>query len=91
MLITSGVATAKKETNINATEYTRTMRILKLWQANMKYAKKKSIANKIAEHTHTSTKRAIRDSLPYLKNILLQPETIKELQLDEEEISWLQK
>ena len=87
MLITSGVATAKKETNINATEYTRTMRILKLWQANMKYAKKKSIANKIAEHTHTSTKRAIRDSLPYLKNILLQPETIKELQLDEEEIS----
>ncbi|MDP3729058.1 MAG: replication factor C large subunit [bacterium] len=91
MLITSGVANAKKETNINAIEYTRTMRILKLWQANMKYAKKKSIANKIAEHTHTSTKRAIKDSFPYLKNILLQKEVMVELKLDEEEISWLRK
>lgn len=91
MLITSGVANAKKETNINTIEYTRTMRILKLWQANIKYAKKKSIAEKIAEATHTSKKRALKDSFPYLKNILLQKEITIELKLDEEELSWLKK
>ena len=67
------------------------MRILKLWQANMKYAKKKSISGKLAEHTHTSTKKALRDSFPYLKNILLQKQTMEELKLDEEEVSWLKK
>ncbi len=91
ILLTAGVATAKKETNVNAVEYTRTMRILKLWQANMKYAKKKSISGKLAEYTHTSTKRALKDSFPYLKNILLQKTTLEELKLDEEEISWLKK
>lgn len=91
ILITAGVATAKKETNINTVEYTRTMRILKLWQANMKYAKKKSISEKIAQTTHTSTKRALKDTFPYLRNILLQENTKSELELDEEEISWLKK
>ncbi len=91
ILLTAGVASAKKETNINVIEYTRTMRILKLWQANMKYAKKKSISGKLAEHTHTSTKKALRDSFPYLKNILLQKQTMEELKLDEEEVSWLKK
>lgn len=91
ILLTAGVATAKKETNVNAVEYTRTMRILKLWQANMKYAKKKSISEKLGEHTHTSTKRTLKDSFPYLKNILLQKQTMEELKLDEEEISWLKK
>ncbi|MSR86428.1 replication factor C large subunit [Candidatus Woesearchaeota archaeon] len=92
ILITAGVATAKKETNTNTIEYTRTTRILKLWQANMKYAKKKSISEKIAEKTHTSTKRALKETFPYLKNILIEnPKLREELELDEEEISWLEK
>ena len=92
LLLTAGVASAKKETNISSIEYTRTTRILKLWQANMKYAKKKSISEKIAEKTHTSRKRALRDSFPYLKNILLKnPSLREELELDEDEISWLER
>lgn len=92
LLLTAGVASAKKETNISTVEYTRTTRILKLWQANMKYAKKKSISEKIAQGTHTSTKRAIKDTFPYMKNILVKNSAmIAELELDEEEISWLYK
>ena len=92
LLLTAGVATAKKETNVNPIEYTRTTRILKLWQANIKYAKKKSISSKIAEKTHTSTKRAIRDTFPYLRNNFLTTKGMKEeLELDEEELSWLTK
>ncbi|MBI5798212.1 replication factor C large subunit [Candidatus Woesearchaeota archaeon] len=90
-LLTAGVAFAKKETNPSMIEYTRTTRLLKLWQANMKYAKKKSIAEKIAEATHTSKKRAIKDSFPYLKNVILQKAIQQELELEEEEIEWLRK
>jgi len=90
-LVTAGVAVAKKETNTSTIEYTRTGRILKLWQANVRNAKKKSIAEKIAAQTHTSKKRAFRDTFPYLQRILHTPELREELHLDEEEISWLDK
>ncbi len=91
LLLTSGVAFSKKETNIISVEYTRTTRLLKLWQANMRNAKKKSICDKIATATHTSKKRALRDSFPYLKNILKDPVLIQELNLDEDEIEWINK
>ena len=91
LLVTSGVAFSKKETNIISVEYTRTTRLLKLWQANMRNAKKKSICEKIAITTHTSKKRALKDSFPYLKNILKDPRIIQELNLDEDEIEWIHK
>jgi replication factor C large subunit len=91
ILITSGVALSKKETNTTTPEYTRTSRILKLWMANVRNAKKKSISEKIAEVTHTSKHRAIKDTFPYLKNILIDPKVMAELELNEEEIEWLNK
>lgn len=91
MLVTSGVAISKKEANINTIEYTRTTRLLKLWQANIRNAKRNSISDKIASITHTSKKRAIKDTFPYLKNILNSQNIITELNLDEEEIAWLTK
>ena len=59
--------------------------------ANVRNAKKKSISAKIAEVTHTSKHRAIKDTYPYLKNILRNPKVMAELDLDEEEIEWLKK
>lgn len=91
ILITSGVALSKKETNTETPEYTRTSRILKLWMANVRNAKKKSISEKIANVTHTSKHRAIKDTYPYLRKILRYPEVMTELELDEEEIEWLNK
>ena len=49
------------------------------------------ISEKIATVTHTSKHRALKDTYPYLRKILQNPEVIKELELDEEEIEWLRK
>tara|TARA_Y100000310_G_C20612454_1_gene778754 strand:- start:294 stop:1460 length:1167 start_codon:yes stop_codon:yes gene_type:complete len=91
-LLTSGVAFAKESTNPNFSEYKRSERILKLWLANQRYAKKKSICEKLALATHTSKKQALRNTFPYLKTPLLQNKSLQEeLELSEEELIWLQK
>jgi len=90
-LITSGIAISKKQNKNTFTKYTRTTRILKLWQAKMRNAKKLTICEKIAENTHCSKKRAVQDSFPYLKRILNNPDISTELNLGEDEISWLNK
>lgn len=91
MLLTAGIATAKKEANPEFIEYTKTSRILKMWIAKNRNAKKRSIAEKIAEKTHMSKKRAFTEMFPYLKSTLNNEAMKKELELDEEEIEWLKK
>jgi len=95
-MISAGVAVAKDEKYKGFTSYKPTTRILKLWRANMKYQKRKSIASKIAEKTHTSSKRALQDTLPYLslifkKNKELSGKLAKEFGLDNDEVEWLRK
>lgn len=95
-LLSAGVAVAKDEKYKEFNKFGPTTRILKLWRANMKYMKRKSIAEKIAEKTHISTKRAIKDTLPYVQNIFkankkMAQELAHEFDLDDEEISWLNK
>jgi len=65
-LLTAGVSVAKDEKYPGMITYERTKRLLKIWQANMKYAKRKAIAQKLAEKTHCSSKRALQ-MLPYVK------------------------
>ena len=60
-LLTAGVATAKDEKRLGFTSYRRSGRILKLWQAKMKNAKKWAIAEKVAEYNHTSKRTAYRN------------------------------
>jgi replication factor C large subunit len=93
-LLTAGVASAKDEKYKNFTEYKQTMRLLKLWQANMKYMKRKSIAGKIADKTHTSLKEATHSTLPYIQIIFqkdreMAQQIAGELDLNDEEIDWL--
>ena len=95
-LISAGVAVAKDEKYKSFTSYKPTTRILKLWRANMKYQKRKSIASKIADKTHTSSKRALQDTLPYLsiifrKNKKLAGQLAQEFELDKDEVEWLKK
>ncbi len=92
-LITAGIATSKKEKNGSFVNYKRTGRILKLWQAKMRNAKRNMIAEKLASATHTSKKRAIQE-LPYLKPIFKKgkgEEIAEQLDLSDEEIEWLRK
>ena len=95
-LISAGVALAKDEKYKGFTSYKPTTRILKLWRANMKYQKRKSIASKIADKTHTSSKKALQDTLPYLsiifrKNKKLAGQLAQEFELDKDEVEWLKK
>src|SRR3989338_2757292 len=65
-LITAGIASAKKEKNKNLVEYKPTGRILKLWWAKQRNAKKKAIAEKIALKTHSSKKDILKSTMPYI-------------------------
>ena len=57
----------------------------------MRNAKRTSISDKLAKLTHTSVKRAVQDTFPYLKQLLTQEEICKELNLSEDEVTWLKK
>ncbi|MBI2658346.1 replication factor C large subunit [Candidatus Woesearchaeota archaeon] len=94
-LITAGIASAKREKYKNLVEYKPTGRILKLWWASQKAAKKKDIAGKIAEKTHSSKKEILKSTMPYLPVMFRSKEMrgniVRELGLNEEEVEWLTK
>src|SRR3989338_7736384 len=91
-LITAGIAAAKNEKYKNIVEYKPTGRILKIWWANQRIAKKKDIAEKIAQKTHSSKKEIIKSTMPYLpimfKDKEMRSNIISELDLNDEEVEW---
>jgi replication factor C large subunit len=86
-LLTAGISAAKEQRNPNFVQYKPTMRFLQIWQANMRNAKKKEIAIKLAKATHVSTKVA-RAQIPYLCKYI-NSEIADELDLSNEEVTWL--
>ena len=95
-LVTSGISIVKEKKYDSKMEYRETSRLLKIWMANMRNMKRKSIAQKVAAKTHTSTKEAFSDGVPFLKFIFQKNKTgavaiSKELDLSREEIDWLKK
>lgn len=91
-MLTAGIACAKCEKNKAYVRYKPTGRLLKIYWANRRNAKKKSIALKIAQYTHTSAKQALK-SLPYFKEIFrhgLGEDIAQECSLNQDEIEWLQ-
>jgi replication factor C large subunit len=93
-LITAGIAVSKDQKYKKFVDYKPTGRILKLWWAKQKSMKKKAIAKKIADHTHTSTKNII-PQIDYFKTIFKNKEMAtkltKQLDLSKEEVEWLKK
>jgi len=91
-LLTAGVAVSKIEKNPKVIEYRRSLRILSLWQAKIRNAKRKSISEKVAAKMHCSSKRAFADIVPYVKLIFQnggENNLAQELDLNDEEIEWL--
>jgi len=88
-LLTAGIAVSKDQKKPGMTQYKRNSRLLKIWLANRKYAKRKSIAQKLGSYCHCSSKKALQ-FLPLLKPAI-NDELALELGLDEEELGWLQK
>jgi len=95
-LLSAGVAVAKDEKYKSLINYKPTSRILKLWIAKQKNLKKKAISEKIGEKTHTSKKRALQDTLPYLRPIYKKNKKEADklthyLDLDSEQVEWLRR
>ncbi|MBU0471655.1 MAG: hypothetical protein KKF65_03455, partial [Nanoarchaeota archaeon] len=95
-LLSAGIALSKKEKYPGFTSYKPTTRILSIWMANQKNAKKKLIAQKIADKTHTSVKRAFKDDIYYYQYIFKhnKSEAVKIasfLDLNQEEVAWLER
>lgn len=95
-LISAGVAISKKERNRNQVIYKQPSRPLKAYIANMKNAKKNSIAGKIAVKTGCSERTAIQEYMPYMKLIFINnreaADTISdELELGYDEKEWLRR
>jgi replication factor C large subunit len=87
----AGISHAKEKAKNSFTKYERPSRILKIWLNNQKIAKKKTIAQKYARYVHCSTARAMSD-FPLIKKIIIQNEnTIKNLQLSDEEVEFIKK
>ena len=92
-LLSAGVAVAKTERNKEQISYQQTQRILKLWIAKQKYAKRQAIAQKIAAKTHSSERYCIQHVVPYVKYMFKNPtmreQLLTEFEFDTDEASWL--
>jgi replication factor C large subunit len=90
-LLSAGIALAKTEKYPGMPTFKRSSRPLQIWMANQRNAKRKAIAQKLAEKTHTSAKRSFNEIL-ILKGVFKkgkQQELIEELELTEDEVAWL--
>jgi len=89
--LTAGISAARKiKANADSfTKYQQPTRILKIWMNNQNNSKKKTIAEKYAEYTHTSRKRAMKDF--FLISLILNNESAKKLDLSEQEKDFLEE
>ena len=87
--LSAGISCATKLKSKKFINYKRPSRILKIWLANQKNAKKKSIVAKYAKFSHMSKKKAMRNSefIPFI----IGKEMSKKLDLDEKEEKWLEE
>jgi len=94
-LITAGIAVSKDKKYDKFVEYKPSGRLLKIYWANIKNAKRKAIALKIAENTHTSQKQILKNidyfRVMFQKNKEMAGSIAKDLDLEKEEIIYLKK
>jgi len=88
ILMTAGVALAKKDKYNTFTNYKPVSRILKIWRYNQKNLKKKNIAVKIAQKTHSPYK-AILEDFENIKSIIVKNNIYGDFKLTEEEVEFL--
>jgi len=95
-LLTAGISISKDKKYPGLNSYKPSSRILKIWMAKMKNMKKKAIAQKVADNTHTSNRIAFNSTVPFLqvifKNNPEQADLLSEqFDLSDEEVDWLRK
>ncbi len=85
--LSAGISAATKLKHKKFTKYKRPSRILKIWLANQKNAKKKSIIVKYSKYCHLSKKKANKES--FLFPLILNQQAQNKLDLNEKEKEWL--
>jgi replication factor C large subunit len=91
-LLSAGISLSKQEKYSGACSFRQPSRLLKYWQANMTYAKRKSIVEKLALAQKISKKNALQSSFYYLLPALVNdPDIAQELCLTKDELVWLEK
>jgi len=92
-LMTAGVCISKEERYREFVTYKPTERLLKYYIANMRFAKRKTIAAKIAEKTHNSAKDVIKNTLPYVQLMVRNgnSDIVDYFDFGKDEVSWLKK
>ncbi|MBU0757919.1 MAG: replication factor C large subunit [Nanoarchaeota archaeon] len=89
-LLSVGVALAKDKKYGKMIDYTQSSRLLKIWIANQKNIKKKAICSKIAEKTHTSTRRAMQQFPFFMQMYKNNPKVFSEyVGLDKDQTTWM--
>jgi len=96
--LSAGVAVSKDEKYRKIVDYEQTQRLLKIYLANRKYQKRLAICEKIAAHTHTSKKQAVKSSFAYFKAMFKKGKdkamldgVAQRLELDRDEIDYLKR
>ncbi len=90
--LSGGVASATRLKNNRFISYKKPTRILKIWMANMRNAKIKSIIGKYAKLCHMSKKKAMKDKnlMPLILSSLNE-ETKNRMDLEDKEIDYLKE
>jgi len=89
-LLSVGIALSKKEKYSSAPAYKQPTRLLRYWQANMQYAKRKAIVGKLASLTRISSKRALQSSFHLLLPALASSSALQEeLELSSDEVKYV--
>ncbi|MFW5866142.1 MAG: hypothetical protein ACOCU6_03555, partial [Nanoarchaeota archaeon] len=92
ILLSVGISLSKDAKYATVPSYKQPTRLLKYWRANIAYAKRDSVVEKIAIATSTSKSRVRKDSLYFLLPALTRSRELQdELDLTDDEISWLEK
>jgi len=88
--LSAGISSASKTKNPDGfTKYEKPTRILKIWMANQKNAKKKSIAAKYATYCHISKKRALTEF--FTTALIIDNKTMDKIQLTEQEKEFIEE
>lgn len=89
IFLSYGMASIRNKNKNEFTAYKKPTRVLKIWMNNQKTAKKKTIAEKYAKHTHLSIKKTMKE-FPIIKQMInSNPKISEELELDEDEMVYL--
>ncbi len=94
-LITAGISVSKDKKYDKYVAYKPSGRLLKIYWANIKNMKRKAIALKIAQNTHTSQKQVLKNidyfRIMFKKDKEMASKIAEDLELGKEEIEYLKK